>query len=265
MLRHHLSSFVLRYRQWGWAILLATPLNASAAELRVAVAANFKHALDELAAQYSAQSNHQVRVSAGSSGALYTQILHGAPYDLFFSADEERPARLVALERAVAASQVTYASGVLAFWTPRQEASEALLKAWQPRLSIANPRIAPYGVAAQETLTRLRPNDPPPLVRGGNILQAYQYVQSGNAAGGLVALSHLIAEQVPPHEYWPVPSDWYQPIEQQAVVLTRSAERAVACDFLGYVLNSASWLQAQGYVTEAHADAHFVKQCQITR
>ncbi|WP_028116475.1 molybdate ABC transporter substrate-binding protein [Ferrimonas senticii] len=230
------------------AVLLISACSAQAAQLRVAVAANFKHALDQIAADYQQQTGIEVTVSAGGSGALYTQILHGAPYDLFLSADVERPQLLEQGGQGLAGSRLTYATGILAFWSPGQAASEQLLRDWQPRLSIANPRLAPYGLAAQQTLAHLQLPKSPPLVRGANILQAYQYVQSGNASAGLVALSHLKAAKVPSSEYWLVPNEWHQPIEQQGIVLKRSAHPQLACDFLNYVMAADRLLADSGYL-----------------
>ncbi|WP_298439487.1 molybdate ABC transporter substrate-binding protein [uncultured Ferrimonas sp.] len=234
---------------------------AQAQSLRVAVAANFKQALTEVAQDYQQQTGVKVQISAGSTGALYTQILHGAPYDLFFAADIERPKLLEQNQQAKSGSRITYATGVLAFWSPGQVAAEQLLSQWDRRLAIANPRTAPYGVAAQQTLAKLRPQNPPSLVRGSNVLQAYQYVQSGNAQAGLVALSHLKAAKVNGAEYWLVPPSWYQPIEQQAVVLNRTHSMADACAFLRFVVQAEQPLQANGYLTQTVDGDALLQRC----
>ncbi|QIZ78043.1 molybdate ABC transporter substrate-binding protein [Ferrimonas lipolytica] len=241
--------------------LLGITTTTTAAELRVAVAANFKHTLELIAADYQQQTGVKVRLSAGSTGALYTQIRHGAPYDLYFAADIERPKLLEQQQLIRNGSRITYAVGVLAFWTPGQLASNELLAQWQPRLSIANPRTAPYGVAAEQSLQQVRPNDFPPLVRGSNILQAFQYVQSGNATGGLVAMSHLKAEQVATDEFWPIPPNWHDPIEQQGVVLSRTTQVKEACSFLRYVAQANAQLEHSGYLTHSIDGVALEQQC----
>lgn len=242
------------------ASLLSATAYAEAAELRVAVAANFRHALADVAIDYQQLTGVKVQLSSGATGALYTQILHGAPYDLFFAADAERPQLLEENGRAQIGSRVTYATGLLAFWSPSQNANEQLLQQWSQRLSIANPRTAPYGVAAEQALARINATTPP-LVRGSNILQAYQYVQSGNAKAGLVAISHLKADRISTDEYWPIPQAWYDPIAQQAVVLKRSKHLAAACHFLRFVVEAEPQLQANGYKTQGIDGAQLEQRC----
>ncbi|MBY5993273.1 molybdate ABC transporter substrate-binding protein [Ferrimonas balearica] len=228
--------------------LLLVPV-AQATTLTVAVAANFKTTLEQLVADYQAQTGVRVQISAGATGALYTQILHGAPYDLFLAADDVRPAQLVAQGLADPDSLSDYAIGVLAFWHPKGRADETTLAQWDQRLAMANPRTAPYGAAAEQVaqhldiLHRLRGK----IVRGTNILHTFQYVQSGNAPAGLVSLAQLKAAEVPPQEYWLVPESWHGSLTQQGVVLTRSAHPQQAKALLQYLMARDDLLSQAGY------------------
>ncbi|SHI03545.1 molybdate ABC transporter substrate-binding protein [Ferrimonas marina] len=218
-------------------------------ELRVAVAANFAPTLQSLVPAFEQQSGVRVRISTGSTGGLFTQIVHGAPYDLFLAADARRPTLLEQRELIVADSRVTYAIGVLAFWTPGSTASEARLRQWDERLAVANPRTAPYGQAAQSVLARLQQLKPlhGKLVRGSNILQTFQFVQSGNVNGGLVAWAQLQRIKMDPAEYWLIPSHWYPALEQQAVVLKRSEHPKQAQALLAFLLAQQEQLSRSGY------------------
>ncbi len=228
-------------------LLLGGP--AQAVTLKVAVAANFKSTLEQVAAGYEAETGHRVQISAGATGALYTQILHGAPYDLFLAADDERPAKLVAQGLAEAASLSDYAIGVLAFWHPGGPADEATLAHWSSRLAMANPRTAPYGAAAEQTARHLGILDQlkGKVVRGNNILHTFQYVQSGNAPAGLVSLAQLKAAGILPQEYWLIPPHWHGSLTQQGVVLTRSAHPREAAELLAFLLTQDALLMQAGY------------------
>ncbi|MBY6187403.1 molybdate ABC transporter substrate-binding protein [Marinobacter hydrocarbonoclasticus] len=229
--------------------LLGLVMPVQAATVTVAVAANFKSTLEQAAKGFTNDTGIQVQISSGATGALYTQILHGAPYDLFLAADNERPALLVEKGLAEADTLNDYAVGLLAFWVPGERPDETTLRQWQGRLAIANPRIAPYGAAAEQVgehldiLDRLRGN----IVRGNNILQTFQYVQSGNVPAGLVALAQLRQAGVPDSEYWLVPPQWHDSLRQQAVVLTRSAHPAEARALLDYLMAQDELLSQAGY------------------
>ncbi|TKB56179.1 molybdate ABC transporter substrate-binding protein [Ferrimonas aestuarii] len=233
-------------------LLLLLPLFAQGAELRVAVASNFAHTLEQIVTAYESDTGHRVRVSTGSTGALYTQIQHGAPYDLFFAADVERPKLLEQNDKIVAGSRTTYAIGQLALWQRQGKPSSESLIHWQNKLAIANPRIAPYGYAADQVLTALKIKQQfhGRLVTGANILQAYQYVDSGNVDAGLVALSQLKAANIPAEQYWLVPHKLYHPLEQQAVVLKRSSHPKLAQEFLDYIEQQQQLLSSAGYQTQ---------------
>ena len=196
----------------------------SAESLRIAVAANFTDATIQLVTRFEKQSGHSVKVSYGSTGKLFAQIKHGAPFDIFLAADKERPKRLVEEGDAVAGSRFTYAQGRLVLWSAdagRFEDGEGYLRQGNiQRLAIANPQTAPYGLAAQQVLQRLGSWKllSPRLVRGDSIAQTFQFTATGNAAAGLVAASQV---QAWPHKgaVWGVPQNYYDPISQQAVLL----------------------------------------------
>ncbi len=206
--------------------LLALESPAAADEIKVAVATNFVPAMSALVERFEAASGHTVLVSSGSTGGHYAQIMNGAPFEAFFSADVERPRLLEAQGRVVPGTRVLYAVGRVALWSARPDyvdANGAILDTGSfRRLAIAHPQLAPYGAAAREILTarglweRLQPR----LVTGQDIGQAYSFVRTGNAELGFVAWSQL--EQSPgkiPGSYWLVPETLHRPIEQEAVLL----------------------------------------------
>lgn len=215
------------------------------------MASNFLSSMQWLAAEYSQETGQPMQVMAGATGKLYAQIRQGAPYDLFFAADDERPARLVAEDYALADSRVTYALGRLALWQAGavQPPTLKTLLASNGKVAIANPRLAPYGRAAEEVLTesglwdRLKSR----LLRGENVGQAFQYVHAGQAEWGLVPLSMLLQAGVPASEYLLL-KDSYTPIRQQAVVLRGTNERTAAA-FLGYCQShkARTYLLNSGY------------------
>ena len=219
-------------------LLLALPWagGVSAAEARIAVAANFAPALRALAAAFEARGGGRMVIVVGSTGKLYAQIRHGAPFDALFAADEQRPQLLEQQGRARPGSRFTYAIGRLALWSPeagRVDAAGRVLTEGRFRhLAIANPKLAPYGRAARQVLTArgLWPSLRPRLVRGENVAQAWQFVHSGNAELGFVALSQVRQAQTGSH--WVVPQALYAPIVQQAVLLT---DNPLAADFLRFV------------------------------
>ena len=215
--------------------------NAAAGEVRVAVASNFKSVLEQLEAPFEAATGHDLVLSAGSTGKLYAQIVHGAPYDVFLAADRERPARLIEEGRAEGPA-VTYAVGQLALWRPDagEAGPEMLRDGTVKRLAIANPDLAPYGAAAVEVLDTLNfdPELGPKLVRGENIGQTFAFVRTRSADAGFVALSQILV--LPEEErgaWWIPPEDSYAPIRQNAVLLSRGTENPAARAFLDYLMS----------------------------
>lgn len=231
--------------------LFSIPL-ANAATLNVAVAANFKPTLALLATQFYQQTGDQIAISSASSGVLYQQIVNGAPFDLFLSADSERPERLEKEGRIVPHSRFTYARGQLALWNTGKPVGSNP-KAWQGKLAIANPRTAPYGAAAQYWLEQHGAWNIAglTLVMGSNIAQTYQFVQTGNAPMGLVAYPNVKMAH-PKGQVWLLPADAYPAIEQQAVILASSTQPKVANAFADFLRSDAarSLIESHGYLAQ---------------
>lgn len=226
--------------------LLLSPLTLFASELRVAVAANFLGTLNKLAPLYEAHSGQTLLISSGSTGRHYAQIVNGAPFDLFLSADIERPTLLVKEGLALADSRFTYARGVLVLWSdqvdlPLQDG--VFLKSPELRhLALVNPRTAPYGAAGVEVMEQLGVYN---QLQGGriaqaeNLTQAMQYVTSSTAQAGFLALSQIIEpDGALRGNAWLPPVSSYSSLEQQAVVLTSSPQQEAAQEFL-------DWLQGE--------------------
>ncbi|MFV8818375.1 molybdate ABC transporter substrate-binding protein [Haliea sp. E17] len=227
-----------------------------AGEARVAVAANFTGAMQAINAAFEQASGHRLQISYGSSGKFYAQIRNGAPYDVFLSADSDKPAALVADGDALEGSAYTYALGTLALWSSAAGAPLDRLKAGDyRRLAIANPRLAPYGAAAMEVLEHLQllPSASDRVVTGESIAQAYQFVASGNAQLGFIALSQLIEGGNPSAGSWVVPGELHSPIRQVAVLLTRGAGNPAASDFLAFLRSdqARALIESHGYRSAA--------------
>jgi len=228
-------------------------------EIVVAAAADMNAALPALAARYTKQTGQTVKLSFGSSGNLTNQIRNGAPFDLFFSADEEYPRQLVADGLAVGDSLYRYAVGRLVLWVPSESTLDlqtlgiqALLDPSVKKIAIANPLHAPYGRAAEAALTHFGIYDQvaAKLVLGENVAQAAQFVESGNAQAGLIALSHALAPAMKNRgRYWTVPLDSYPTLNQAAVVLSHSKSHAAASKFLEFLRapEATSLLEAYGF------------------
>ncbi len=226
----------------GTMTLHAEPLN-------VAVAANFAPTLEKIVKRFTRETGHEVKVSQASTGTLYAQILNGAPYHVFLSADVARPKRLE--ELGLTRERFTYAIGRLVLWAPGAGSTidETRLRRFDGTMAIANPSLAPYGNAAARVIERLRIR-PGRLVKGSNVAQTFQFVESGNADAGFVALSQLRAHalSVGGHDYWLVPADYYPTIEQQAVVLRRAGSAATR--FAAFLRSSPvrGIIEADGYL-----------------
>ena len=233
--------------------LLATP--AAADEVRVAVAANFTAPLEKIAAEFARDTGHRLIVSSGSSGKLYAQIRNGAPFEVFLSADET-PARLEHEGLAVSGTRFTYAIGKLVLWSPKpgyvDSRGEVLKSGDFKHLAVANPKLAPYGRAAQELMEKkgLWQSVQPRLVMGENITQTYQFAATGNAELGLVALSQIRkAGGEPQGSFWVVPQSLYSPIRQDAALLANGKGRTAAGQFLKYLKSAKATaiIQRFGY------------------
>ena len=199
--------------------------------LRIGVASNFRSTLEQIATGFELAHNIEVEVSAASTGALFAQVKSGAPFDILFAADSIRPALLES--EGHTRLRRTYAYGQLVFWTPGQPANESALKQYKGTMALANPRHAPYGKAATDTLELMQVKTDR-VVYGTNIAQAFNFVRTGNAPAGLIAFSQIKYLNVPAIEFWVVPPESHTPIEQQLVVLedaSRKAELFVAYTF----------------------------------
>jgi molybdate transport system substrate-binding protein len=223
--------------------------------LRVGVAANFRSTLEKIASSFELEHHTKVEISAASTGALFAQVKNGAPFDILFAADSHRPALLES--EGHTRLRRTYAYGQLVFWTPGQPANETALKQYNGTMAIANPRHAPYGKAATDTL-KLMQVKPSRLVYGTNIAQAFNFVRTGNAPAGLVALSLIRHLDVPAIEVWVVPAESYAPIEQQLVVLKNASSKAEL--FVAYIFThvTTQLIEKSGYLA-ADASHHVGK------
>lgn len=234
--------------------LLASSASYAKPVLGVAVAANFIQPMQAIAKQFETQCECKLRLSFGSSGKLYAQILHGAPFDVFLSADTDKPQQLVQRGKALASSRFTYARGTLVLWSSQGHALsvEQRLKSGQfNKIALANPALAPYGKAAQQVLHSLglQAAVAKKQVIGENIAQAFQFVSTGNAELGLVALSQLSVTKkaFTNKQLWRVPAPMYQAIRQDAVLLLRAQHNQQAQQLLAFLKTEALKTQLVGY------------------
>ena len=241
------------FRLIATLLLFLSPAMTRCDEIRVAAASNFRDALEEISVEFEKQSSHDVVLIFGATGKHYAQVVHGAPFDVFFAADTARPERLEKEGLAVAGSRFTYAIGRLALWSTNADLVDpegrVIGQGEYRHLAVANPDLAPYGRAAKETLQSigLWETVSRRLVTGENIGQAFQFVASGNAELGLVAWSQL--QHGGPGtagSWWLVPDTLHEPIEQQAVLLRPGP---AAESFLAFVQSAKSLeiLSAHGY------------------
>ena len=222
--------------------LAASTQFAAAEEAQLAVAANFAAPAKRLAEHFAQRTGHKLAISAGSTGKFYAQIANGAPFDVFLSADEETPRRLEREKLGVPGSAFTYAIGKLVLWSAREglvdDKGEILRQGAFKRLALANPKLAPYGAAAQQAMEKLGvwPALQSRLVQGESIAQTFQFVASGNAELGFVAWSQIVEGGAAPRgSHWLVPPALYSPIRQDAVLLARGAGNPAARQFLAFL------------------------------
>lgn len=221
---------------------LLLSLNANAGEVQVAVAANFTAPMQRIAAEFEKDSGHKATLMSGATGKFYAQISHGAPFEVFLSADDETPARLEKDGLAVAGSRFTYATGRLVLWSPREgyvdDKGEVLKKGDFKHLAIANPRTAPYGAAGLQVLDKLglQPALAPRFVQGENIAQTHSFIVSGNAELGFIALSQVFRDgRLGSGSAWIVPANLHEPIRQDAVLLAKGQSNPAAAALLKYL------------------------------
>ncbi|HEX4597936.1 MAG TPA: molybdate ABC transporter substrate-binding protein [Burkholderiaceae bacterium] len=233
-------------------ILLLTLLGlaselVAADEVAVAVAANFTAPMQQIAIEFHKDTGHTAQLSFGSTGKFYAQISSGAPFEVLLAADRETPSRLVSEGKAVAASQFTYAIGKLVLWSAKpgvvDQKGSVLTNSAIAHIAYCNPKLAPYGAAAVEAMKSLGVLDAvqPKLVQGESIAQAFQFVASGNAEIGFIALSQVIKDgKIPDGSSWILPSNLYSPIRQDAVILDKGRDRPAAKALIDYLKSDKS-------------------------
>ena len=227
-----------------------------AAEVQVAVAANFTAPIQAIAADFEKDTGHKLVAAYGATGQFYTQIKNGAPFEVFLAADDTTPARLESEGDTVKGSRFTYAVGTLALWSAKagyvDNQGQVLKHNDFQHLSIANPKAAPYGLAATQVLDKLglTAQVKSKLVEGQNITQAYQFVSTGNAELGFVALSQVYKDgKVTGGSAWIVPAELHDPIKQDAVILTKGRDNPAAVALVDYLKGpkAAAIIQVYGY------------------
>lgn len=245
------------FRKLGIALALwgATAVTW-AEEISVAVAANFTAPMQQIAAEFEKSTGHKAQLIFGSTGKFYAQIKEGAPFQLLLAADDETPTKLVKEGLGVAGSQFTYAMGKLVLWSPKpgfvDDKGEVLKSGKFEHLANANPKLAPYGLAAMETLKALGLADAlqPKIVLAENITQAQQYIASGNAELGFIAFSQIHKDgKLIDGSYWLVPAKYYSPIRQDAVILAKAKGHAAVEALAGFLKSDAATqiIQSYGY------------------
>jgi molybdate transport system substrate-binding protein len=234
--------------------LAAWAPHARAGEVAVAVAANFAGPLAKIGEGFTAATGHTLKVTSGSTGKFYSQIVAGAPFDILIAADDETPKKLVGENLAVAGSNFTYAIGKLVLWSAQpgfvDDWGAVLASGRFTHLAIANPKLAPYGQAATEVLKArgLTEAIAPKLVTAESIAQAWQFVATGNAEIGFLALSQVAVPGRPvTGSYWLVPPSLYGEIRQDAVLLKTGEKNAAAAALLRYLKGAAAKTVIQSY------------------
>lgn len=225
-----------------------------AGEVNAAVAANFAVPMEQIVALFQKESGHTVKVSLGSSGKFYAQIKEGAPFDVFLAADEKNPKLLEQEGLAVASSHFVYALGKLVLWSAKpgfvDDKGSVLSKGSYNKLAYADPKLAPYGLAAQQTLEQmgLWNTIQSKLVTGESIAQTYQFAATGNAELAFIALSQITKDgKVTEGSWWLVPSNLYNPIRQGAVLLSAAKDKAAAQAFFAFLKSEKAAAVIRGF------------------
>jgi molybdate transport system substrate-binding protein len=239
---------------------LSRPALAQQQQIRIAAAADLQFAMPELAGQFEKQSGAKVIVSYGSSGNFFSQIQNGAPFDLFFSADISYPRRLEAAGLCEPGTLFPYAFGRIVIWVPPGSPDDDFVSGWKAlldpsvrKIAVANPAHAPYGRAAVAALKSAGIYDQveSKLVYGENVSQSAQFVQSGSAQAGILALSLVLSPAMRGGHYWVIPQNLYPPMEQGAMILKSSKNKDPARSFLKFVRSPAgrATLESFGFQT----------------
>ncbi len=238
-----MESRILNLLVWAGAFLFGTMASsASAGEVTAAVAANFTAPVQQIAELFQKETGNTVKLSFGSSGKFYSQIKEGAPFDVFLSADEKNPKLLEEEGLAVKDTRFVYALGKLVLWSAKpgfvDDKGAVLSKGEYNKIAYADPKLAPYGLAAQETLLKMNLWDKVQgkLVTGESIGQTYQFAATGNAELAFIALSQVTKDgKVSEGSWWVVPADMYNPIKQSAVQLSAAKDPAAAKAFMAFL------------------------------
>lgn len=242
-----MKSSLLLCRSLAALLVLGATLAVHAAEVQVAVAANFAGPMKALAADFEKATGHKAVLASGATGKFYAQIQSGAPFDVFLAADDETPARLDKEGATVPGNRFTYATGKLVLWSAKPDLVDAkgeVLKSGQfAHIALAAPKLAPYGAAAVEAMTRLGvfARLEPKFVQGESIGQTFGFVSSGNAELGFVALSQVWENgKLKSGSAWIVPAELHSPIRQDAVLLNRGKDNAAAVALMAFLKSDAA-------------------------
>ena len=215
---------------------------AHAADVSVAVAANFTAPMQKIAPEFEKDTGHKAVLAFGATGAFYAQIRNGAPFQVLLSADDETPAKLANEGLGVGGTRFTYATGRLVLWSAQpgvvDDKGELLAKGGSEKIAVANPKLAPYGAAAIEALTKLNLLDKVSarFVQGENIGQTFQFVSTGNAPLGFIALSQVMVDgKIGKGSAWIVPANLHSAIKQDAVVLNTGKDNPAAAALMAYL------------------------------
>ena len=229
---------------------------AHAETISVAVASNFTAPMQKIAAQFEKDTGHKAELSFGATGKFYAQISNGAPFGILLAADDKTPAKIAQEGKGDAASRFTYSIGKLVLWSKQDgyvDANGEVLKTGKfQHVAIANPKLAPYGLAAEQTLTKLNLLDAikPKFVQGENIGQTYQFAATGNAELGFVALSQVMEDgKIKAGSAWVVPAEMHEPIRQDAIVLNNAKDNVAAKALMDYLKGdkARAIISAYGY------------------
>lgn len=240
-------------------VLFLFAATAKAAEVKVAVAANFSAPMKVIAEQFERDTGHKAILSLGATGQLYAQIKNGAPFEIFLSADDETPLKLEKDGLAVISTRFTYAIGKLVLWSKNPQLvdskGEVLKTNSFEKIALANPKLAPYGAAAMQTLQKIGLASilAPKIVEGSNISQTYQFVASGNAALGFVALSQVYENgRLKEGSAWQVPAHLHDPIRQDAILLKHAKDNSAAEALMKYLRSekARNIIVAYGYALQ---------------
>lgn len=229
-------------------------IQAQAAEVSVAVAANFTVPMQTIARVFERETGHKAILSFGSTGNFYAQIRNGAPFQILLAADDETPIRIENEGLGVKGSRLTYAIGQLVLWSKQpgfvDDKGETLRSGRFQRIAVANPKLSPYGAAAMETMTKLGvlQDLQPKFIQGENIAQTFQFVATENAQLGFVALSQVMTDgKIAQGSAWIVPSSLHAPIQQDALLLIKGKDNPAATALMHFLRSARAKFVIRSY------------------